>query len=127
MELGIKGARDVLVSEDKTARAMGSGELGVFATPAMVALVEETAWRSVASHLEDGQGTVGTKLELAHTAPTPVGMRVHCETELVEIDRRRLVFSFVVSDETGPIGSGTHERFIVDSARFETKANAKLA
>ncbi len=127
MELGIKGARDVLVSEDKTARAMGSGELGVFATPAMVALVEETAWRSVASHLEDGQGTVGTKLELAHTAPTPVGMRVHCETELVEIDRRRLVFSFAVSDETGPIGSGTHERFIVDSARFETKANAKLA
>ena len=127
MELGIKGARDVLVSEDKTARAMGSGELGVFATPAMVALVEETAWRSVASHLEDGQGTVGTKLELAHTAPTPVGMRVHCETELVEIDRRRLVFSFAVSDETGPIGSDTHERFIVDSARFETKANAKLA
>ncbi len=127
MELGIKGARDVLVSEDKTARAMGSGELGVFATPAMVALVEETAWRSVASHLEDGQGTVGTKLELAHTAPTPVGMRVHCETELVEIDRRRLVFSFAVSDEAGPIGSGTHERFIVDSARFETKANAKLA
>ncbi len=127
MELGIKGARDVLVSEDKTARAMGSGELGVFATPAMVALVEETAWRSVASRLEDGQGTVGTKLELAHTAPTPVGMRVHCETELVEIDRRRLVFSFAVSDESGPIGSGTHERFIVDSARFETKANAKLA
>lgn len=127
MEIGIKGARDILVGEEMTARVMGSGELFVFATPAMVSLVEETAWRSVASYLPSGQGSVGTKLDVTHLAPTPVGMRVHCETELVEIDRRRLVFSFAVSDETGLIGEGKHERFIVDNARFEAKANAKRA
>ena len=103
----------------------GSGELPVYATPAMIALVEETAWRSVAQELEPGQGTVGTKLDFAHLAATPVGRKVRCETTLTGIDRRRLVFSAEVFDEAGKIGEGTHERFIVDNERFLAKADAR--
>ena len=125
LEIGIKGSGEAAVTEDLTAKAMGSGELPVYATPAMIALIEETAWRSVAPTLEPGQGTVGTKLDISHLAATPLGRRVRCETVLTEIDRRRLVFSAVVYDEAGKIGEGTHERFIVDSERFLAKADAR--
>ena len=87
---GIKGNRELVVTKELTAQAMGSGELPVFATPAVVALAEETAWRSVAAYLEPGQGTVGTQLQIEHISATPVGMKVRCETELIEIDRRKL-------------------------------------
>ncbi len=125
LQIGIKGSGEAVVTEALTAKAMGSGELPVYATPAMVALVEETAWKSVAPALEPGQGTVGTKLDLAHLAATPLGRKVRCETELVEIDRRRLVFSAEVWDEAGKIGEGTHERFIVDNERFQAKADGR--
>ncbi len=125
MKTGIKGKLERLVTEELSAKAMGSGELDVFATPAMVALIEETAWRSVAGELDEGCGTVGTKLDIAHTAATPLGMKVTCETELTAIDRRKLVFSVRVYDEAGEVGSGTHERFIVDNAKFQAKADAK--
>ena len=125
LQIGIKGSGEAVVTEALTAKAMGSGELRVYATPAMVALVEETAWKSVAPALEPGQGTVGTKLDLAHLAATPLGRKVRCETELVEIDRRRLVFSAKVWDEAGKIGEGTHERFIVDNERFQAKADGR--
>lgn len=108
-----------------TARVMGSGTLDVFATPSMIALIEETAWRSVAPHLESGMATVGTLLNVAHVAPTPVGMTVKCETELTEVDGRRLVFSVTVSDECGEIGRGTHERFIINEEKFQKKADTK--
>ena len=125
LEIGIKGSGEAAVTEALTAQAMGSGELPVYATPAMAALIEETAWRSVAPELEPGRGTVGTKLDLSHLAATPPGRKVRCETELAEIDGRRLVFAAVVFDEAGKIGEGTHERFIVDNERFLAKANAR--
>ncbi len=125
METGIKFSMERVVTQDMTARAMGSGTLDVFATPAMIALIEETAWKSVAPHLESGMATVGTSLNIAHVAPTPVGMTVKCETELTEADGRRLVFSVKVSDECGEIGKGTHERFIINEEKFQNKANAK--
>ena len=105
---------------------MGSGTLAVFATPAMIALIEATASESVAPYLDEGSSTVGTHLDIAHSAASPVGMVVTCETELVEVDRRRLVFSVVVRDTVGEVGSGKHERFIVDNAKFMSKANSKL-
>ena len=108
-----------------TACVMGSGTLDVFATPSMIALIEETAWRSVAPQLESGMATVGTLLNVAHVAPTPVGMTVKCETELTEVDGRRLVFSVKVSDECGEIGRGTHERFIINEEKFQKKADTK--
>lgn len=126
LSIGIKGSKTVSVTESNTALAMGSGTLEVFATPAMIALIEATASSSVAPFLDDGSSTVGTHLDVAHSAATPVGMSVVCETELVEIDRRRLVFKAVVYDSKGEIGSGTHERFVVDDTRFMSKAKTKL-
>ncbi len=126
-EIGIKGYQEYVVTEEMSARSLGSGELGVYGTPALIALAEETAWKSVAPRLEEGQGTVGTKLDIAHIAATPVGMKVRCETELTETDRRRLVFSVKVYDEAGLIAEGTHERFIVDNDRFQSKADGKLS
>jgi len=126
MEIGIIGKQEIIVTEEKTAKAMGSGELNVFATPAMIALMENTAYTSIADQLEPGQGTVGTLMNVKHVAATPVGMKVTCETKLIEIDRRRLVFAVTASDEAGLIGEGVHERFIVDNAKFQSRADAKL-
>ena len=92
----------------------------------MIALMENTAYTSVAAQLEPGQGTVGTLMNVKHVAATPVGMKVVCETKLIEIDRRRLVFAVTASDEAGLIGEGVHERFIVDNAKFQSRADAKL-
>ena len=89
---GIHGEQSVAVTNENTAKTMGSGTLDVFATPALVALAEKTCWMSVAEALDEGCGTVGTKLELEHTAPTPVGMTVTCESELVAVEGRKLVF-----------------------------------
>ena len=127
MDTGIKNKMEIVVTEDRTAKAMGSGELPVFATPAMIALVEETCWRSVADELESGQGTVGTMLDVRHVSATPVGMKVWCESELVGVDGRKLTFSVKVFDEAGLVGEGTHERFIIDNKRFLEKAAAKTA
>ena len=125
LQKGIRGNGERLVTEALTAEAMGSGDLPVFATPALIALVEETAWRSVAPALEPGQGTVGTRIELEHLAPTPVGRRVRCETELTEAEGRRLRFTAAVYDEAGKIAEGVHERFIVVSERFLAKAHGR--
>ena len=125
LQPGIKGRKSVNVYEANTAKTMGSGTLDVFATPAMIALIEQAAYTSVASELEPGWGSVGTALNVQHLSATPVGMTVTAETELVEVDRRRLVFSAQVFDETGLVGQGTHERFLVENEKFQSKANAK--
>ncbi|MCI5873485.1 MAG: thioesterase family protein [Clostridiales bacterium] len=125
METGITGRQTITVTEDKTAAVMGSGELAVFATPAMIALMENTASKSVADALEPGQGTVGTLIDVKHVAATPVGMEVTCETKLVEVDRKRLIFEIKAYDAAGVIGEGVHERFIIDNEKFMAKAEAK--
>ena len=125
LNVGIKGIEKITVTHDKSARVMESGTLNVFATPSMAALMEKTAWVSVQPFLEDGQCSVGTKLNLLHLSSTPVGMSVTCESELVEIDGRKLVFRILVSDECGPIGEADHERFIVDSEKFQFKTDSK--
>ena len=125
LQLGIKGKQELLVTDKDTAKAVGSGGLNVFATPAMIALAEKTALQSILAYLSEGESTVGTKLDISHIAATPVGMKVSCETELIEIDRRRLVFSVNVYDEVEKIAEGTHERFIIYSERFQNKANGK--
>lgn len=122
---GIKGKQTVTVTHEQTAAFYGSGALEVFATPAMVALLEETAWKSVQPYLEPGQGTVGTRVDVRHLAPTPLGGKVTCESELVEIDRRRLVFKVEVFDEKTKVGDGLHERFVIQNDKFLAAANAK--
>lgn len=125
LKAGITGKQEVIADESNSARTMGSGTLDVFATPAMIALMEKTAWTSVADELEDGCGTVGISLNVAHSAPTPLGMKVTCESELTAVDGRKLTFSVKAFDEKGVIGEGTHERFIIQNEKFQKKANQK--
>ena len=125
IEKGIKGRREQTVTPEMSAARIGSGLVEVFATPMMVALIEQTCLESVLPQLEEGQGTVGTLVNVSHVSATPVGMRVWCESELVEVDRRRLVFKVKAYDECGLIGEGTHERFIIDNAKFMEKIKNK--
>ena len=125
IETGIKGHREQIVTPEMSAARVGSGLVDVFATPMLVALVEQTCYESVLPHLDEGQGTVGTLVNVSHTSATPIGMRVWCDSELVEVDRRRLVFRVKAFDEAGLIGEGTHERFVIDTARFMDKLKAK--
>lgn len=122
---GITNTETVIVNKDNSAKTMGSGTLDVFATPAMVALMEKTAWRSLIPYLEDGQGTVGIHLDITHDAPTPLGMTVTCESKLVKIDGRRLVFEVTATDGRDVIGMGIHERFLIWDEKFQNKANEK--
>ena len=122
---GIKGHLEIQVTPEQCADRIGSGLVKVFATPMMVALLEQTCNESVIPHLQKGEGTVGTHLDISHSAPTPVGMTVTCDSELIEIDRRRLLFKVSLHDSRGPIGGGTHERFIIDTAKFQSKAEEK--
>ena len=119
LEAGIRGEQSVAVTSENTAKTMGSGTLDVFATPALVALAEKTCWMSVAAALDEGCGTVGTRLELEHSAPTPVGMT------LTAVEGRKLVFKVSLHDEKGPVGGGVHERFIINNAKFAAKAESK--
>jgi len=127
LSVGIKNKCETVVDHNNTAKFLGSGELPVFSTPSMVALMEQTCQQSVASELEDGQGTVGTKLEVTHDAATPLGMKVYAESELIEVDNRRLVFNVTAYDECGVIGTCRHERFIISNEKFLSKVNAKAA
>lgn len=125
LTVGSKGRAEALVTEDKTAAAVGSGLVPVFATPYMVALMENAAVNAVQAGLEAGQGTVGTRLEVTHDAATPVGMKVWAEAELTNLEGKKLTFTVRAFDEAGPIGGGTHERFIITVDRFLAKAEAK--
>ena len=125
MVIGTKGRVETVVDNSNTAKFAGSGSLDVFATPSMICLMEQAAQASVAEYLEEGKGTVGTRIAVTHDAATPLGMKVWAESELVEVDRRRLVFEVAAYDECGLIGRGTHERFIIDNEKFLAKVNAK--
>lgn len=126
MEVGIKNKLSVQVDEAKLADKCRSGTVPVFATPAMLALVEETAASSVADQLEEGETTVGISIDMDHLDATPMGMTVWAETELVEVDRKKLIFQFKVYDDKGLVGRGRHGRFIVNQDQFMAKANKKL-
>ena len=121
---GITGHQETIVTVENTAKTMKSGTLDVFATPAMIALMEQTAYESVAGELEEGYGTVGTMLNVKHVSATPLGM-VTCESTLTKIDGRALTFEVKAFDERGLIGEGIHERFLVQNEKFQAKANNK--
>ncbi len=125
IQTGIKGHQETVVTEEMLASNVGSGLVKVYATAMMIALIEKAAVYSVEPYLEPGQGTVGTLVNVTHCSATPLGMKVHADTELVEVDRRRLVFKVAAYDERGLIGEGMHERFIIDNARFQAKADSK--
>ena len=125
MEIGMKFETELAVTQEMTAQAYGSGKLPVFATPRMIAMMENTAYRCVQDDLAEGQGTVGTMVNVKHVSATPIGMRVRCEAVLTGVDRRRLSFDVRAWDEAGLIGEGTHDRFIIDAEKFMRNAEAK--
>ncbi len=128
MELkpGIKACKEIIVTKELCADAWGSGGLPVYATPAMIALMENTACASVEPCMEEGRSTVGTKLDVSHLSASPVGARITCESELIEAEGRRLVFRVKASDDAGLIGEGLHERFIINVDKFMARTEAKL-
>lgn len=126
IQTGLTCKKTITVTPEMTAAAMGSGALEVLATPSMIALMEGTAQEAVQSLLEDGQGTVGTRIDVRHLAATPVGMEVTCTAEVTEVDHRRIVFTVKAKDEKEVIGEGIHERFVIDNEKFFAKCRQKL-
>lgn len=126
LQIGIKGHQEITVTNELTAKSVGSGVMDVFATPAMLALMEKTAFTSVLEHLNEGCGSVGTKVEIEHIASSPVGMKITCDSELVAIEGRKLIFKLEAYDSKGLIGKGTHERFLVENVKFQEKTDKKL-
>ena len=123
--VGMSNERSVWVESKNTAGSMGSGTLPVFATPAMILLAEQTASECLIPGLQDGESSVGILVNMKHTAPSLIGAKVTCRAEVTEIDRARVVFDVVVSDDHGVIGTGTHERFVIKADRFMSKAEER--
>ena len=128
LTVGLKGRAETVVVYENTAAAVGSGLVPVFATPYMLALMENAAVNALTPHLAEGEGSVGTHLDVSHDAATPIGMKVWAEAEITAVSENGKMVDFAVKawDESGPIGSGTHTRAIVKNEKFLAKCNAKL-
>ncbi len=122
---GDVGHVETVVDESMIAAAVGSGSVQGLSTPTMIALMEGAAIAAIADSLEPGTSSVGTRIDVRHLAPTPVGMRVAAEARVVEVDRRRISFAVSAFDAVGPIGEGTHDRFVVDVSRFTQTLNER--
>lgn len=118
---GLTGTAETVVRETNTALAMGSGSLHVFATPGMIALMEQAACNAVACCLDEESTSVGTFVNITHDAATGMGKTVTATATLVEVQGRKLVFEITAADEDKQIGKGTHERFIVNKEKFMAK------
>ncbi|MDF2948370.1 MAG: thioesterase family protein [Sedimentibacter sp.] len=115
---GLKHIEKKTVTMNDTASVFGSGAAEVFATPMMIGLMEAASMNAVKNYLPEGYSTVGISVNIKHTGATAVGKMVWAEAELIEIDRKRLVFKVEAFDEDKKIGEGTHERFIIDEQKF---------
>ena len=124
--VGMKGRAEAVVDNSNTAEAVGSGGVKVFGTPFMIALMEQAAWSSLQEALGQGKGSVGTRVDVVHMSATPVGMRVYAESEVIAVEGKNVTFRVAAYDEVGEIGSGQHDRAIIDMARFMERTSAKL-
>lgn len=122
---GMRATAHLTVTDQTTAKTVGSGSLNVFATPMMAALMEKAACNAVAPFLEEGETTVGTELNIRHTAATPQGLLVIAEAELVSQNGREITLNVTARDSVGEIGSGTHKRFVVDAETFQSKTDGR--
>ncbi len=121
IEVGVIGSMEIVVSKELTAAKYGSGLIEVFATPAMISIMESTAHTSVQKYLPDGFITLGIEVNIKHLKATPVGMKVNCESKLINVGGRKLTFEVNAYDEKGLIGTGLHVRFIVETKKFMDK------
>ena len=126
IETGMKGRAEAVVTQENTAQAVGSGLVPVFATPYMIALMENAAVNAVQAQLAPDEGTVGIRLDVTHDAATPIGMKVWAEAEVTAVEGRKLTFDVAAYDEAGRIGGGTHQRFIIQPDKFLAKVQEKL-
>jgi len=124
--IGLKGEASDMVSRETTAKAAGSGSLLVYGTPYLVALMEKAACTALEPFLEEGQSSVGTRLDVHHDSATPVGMEVRAEAEVTAVEGRKITFRVSAWDEKGPIGGGTHERFLIRTESFLQKTYDKI-
>jgi predicted thioesterase len=125
LEPGAKARVEMTVEYKDTAKAVASGLAEVFATPSMIALMENAAYTAVQPLLPEGMSTVGTRIDAKHIAATPVGLKVWAEAVLVDVDRRKLTFDIEAYDEAEKIGEARHERFVIDEEKFLSRAEAK--
>ena len=121
VEIGLRYESRTTVSTANSAKTLGSGDMDVFATPAMVALMENAAMLAVAAELPEGSATVGTQMNTSHIKASPLGAVITASAELTAVDGRKLTFAVKAWDEKGVIGEGEHTRFVVDRARFLSK------
>jgi len=125
LKIGMTAQAGKIVSEDDTAVKFGSGGVRVFATPMMVALMENAALNAVDPHLGEDSATVGLSLNVKHLAATPVGMKVTAVAELISIEGKKLTFKVEAYDEQEKIGEGIHERYIIKLSKFLERAAQK--
>ncbi len=126
IEIGMKAVAESVVTPERTAKAVGSGELEVYATPMMTALMEQAAYMAIAPTLPEGDSSVGCVLNISHVSATPVGMAVRAEAEVTAVEGKMVHFSLKAFDEKGLIGEGSHVRALVHSDRFVEKTYGKL-
>ena len=125
--VGLKFKAEETVTEEKTALAVGSGGLPVYATPCLSSLMEHSAYELLQQHLPQGSSSVGTSIDLCHSSASPVGMRVWAVCEIVAAEGRSVTFNIKAYDDKGEIGSCVHTRVIIDAGRFLDKAQKKLS
>jgi fluoroacetyl-CoA thioesterase len=123
---GLTGSSDLLVGVEHTAPSIGSGLVPVLATPVMINVIEAAALAAVEHLLPPGHQSLGIHLDVRHFAATPIGMRVRATAELIEVDGRTLTFRVEARDDKEPIGDGTHQRVVVNVARFDERVQKKL-
>ena len=124
--IGTRCQVEQIVDETLTAQAAGSGALPVFGTPFMLAMMENAALSALQPFLEEGQGSVGTYLDVRHSAPSPIGIKVTAEAEIYDVNERTVIFKVRAWDEKGPIGEGTHTRAIIHNEKFLSRCNSRL-
>lgn len=124
--VGTAGTQKCRVAVSDLAVTVGSGSLEVFATPMLIAMMEKAAVGVLAEFLDDGETSVGTAVNIEHTAATPIGMEVSAHASITAVKGREVTFAVEASDEKGKIGGGTHKRFVVLSEKFMAKTAAKL-
>lgn len=124
--IGLANIAENSVSNENIALTLGSGSLKVFATPALIRLIEISASQLLEKNLPTELTSVGISVDVKHTAPTPIGLKVRAEVKIISVEGRKITFEAVAFDEKGEIGRGQHERFIVDRKKFQMKADSKV-
>ena len=121
IKVGMTAQVETIVEKEDTAQLVGSGDLLVYATPCMVALMEGAACEAIAEGLGEGETSVGTELNIQHVSATPVGLEVYAKAEVTAVEGKGITFQVEAFDEAGAIGKGTHKRVVVNSERFLEK------